>query len=67
MTDNETAETIQYVVQYHYPDDSEWLDTVDSPLPTLQAARTYRTWYDREVGLPSRIIARHIRTTVLDH
>ncbi|HEY7224649.1 MAG TPA: hypothetical protein VH561_13815 [Micromonosporaceae bacterium] len=63
----DTADYIQWVVQHRYPDDDQWFDTVDSPLSTLDAARRYRAWYDREVGLPSRIVQMHIRVSVLDH
>ena len=56
----------EYAVQYRHSDDSDWQDTRHSPMQTLTGARNYRAGYDREVGLPSRIILCHTRETLIE-
>lgn len=60
------ADRAEYAVQYRHSDDSDWQDTRHSPMQTLTGARNYRAGYDREVGLPSRIILRHTRETLIE-
>lgn len=53
-----------FVVQYAEAED-EWYDTRDGECSTPEAATRYRERYDREVGLPSRIIERYMREIVI--
>lgn len=55
---------VEYAVQYQDADDPDWYDTRYSPMDTVDAARSHSAWYDRQIGLPSRVIQR--RTTVID-